>query len=173
MVLHVRSTRRNHGIHQSTNDRFRTRARAVQAWALAHGRPADAACLAVICHVKAGRDRHPVEFDRWIAEDVEEMVWVDVVQWCARLGSPVPEGLAEALWTYIEFLDAEALLLPGSDDLDDLRSPLLAYTDVAITGRRRPGRIRRRLVHTPAPNERLAPVIPLRPRRGQPDLVGA
>src|SRR4051794_16868649 len=99
MVALVRSARRNHGNQHHPRDRLRSPAPAVQTWALAHGRPADPASLAVICHVKAGRDRHPVEFDRWIAEDVEEMVWVDVVQWCHRLGSEVPQGMAEALWT--------------------------------------------------------------------------
>lgn len=151
-------------------DRFAGRIRQVRLWALAHGEVAAADALRVICEVKALR-RGP--FDRWTIVDVDEMIWHDVLAWCAQEEVPVPPQVAETLWTYVGFLWATGAADPSSQTVGTLRASLIAYGGLAANGRPRPIPQPRRTPPRTRPRPQqpgddrpggLAPIIPLRPR---------
>jgi hypothetical protein len=193
----ARHERRGRGVGEG-GDRHHLRGYDVRAWALPKGLVADADAIEVICCTKRARSagRHGFEseldFDRWTVLDVEELLWVELVSYCSDSEQPVPERLAETLWTYLSYMADTGALIHPSDTLPTLRTPLIAYGGLGANGRRRPQRPQRpsrRAARSstpraitpratarkadPAEDAPLARIIPLRPRWGLTPVAGA
>jgi len=68
---------------------------------------------------------------------VWQLLWVDVVSWCNGRNVPVPDQVAETLWFLVTHLDASDQLVPGSDPLAFLQSPLVAAGGLDKKGKAR------------------------------------
>jgi hypothetical protein len=155
-------------------DRHRLHVRLARAWALARGRALDPVALIVLILAKEECFDAPAKL--WVLDDLAEFVWSRLTEWCAAYEVARPPNLAEALWVYLEFLDATGELAPGSDDLAALQTSLMAYGGLDPFGRPRTSRASRprasrssraprsgRGAGQPTGSRRLAPIIPLRP----------
>ena len=108
--------------------------RSVLAWALRHGRPADADALAAIL---GARQEHAPGSTVWRAADLWSLLWVGVPSWCATHGVPVPDRVVETLWTLIDHLEATAQLDARSDAPAALRRAVQSCAGLDGAGRPR------------------------------------
>lgn len=113
-------------------------------WSLAIGRPVDPDVIALIL---AGRDEWSLDdnADTWTRLGVYHCLYADVSNWCGTRRVLLPEGIPEALWTYLHYLAEHRILDPASDPLRELLRPLRCYGGLDRDGRPEPEGSRRRV----------------------------
>jgi hypothetical protein len=106
--------------------------RDVRTWALAQGKPVDAAVLALLLAAKSEWRKEPVT--RWTRIGVYQHLWGDVRNWCSLRSVLLPEDVPEVLWLFLSFLSESGRLDPASDPLRELRRPLRCYGGLGADG---------------------------------------
>jgi hypothetical protein len=125
----------------------------VARFALATGSPLNLDAITVILAIRDGEaTSSKVPFTRWTDRRVTELLWGNVLEWCAINGVAEPHNVAETLWTYLTFLFEEGELASGSSRLAALRLALVENAGITRTGRAR----------HPAGRRRGAEVLPIR-----------
>jgi hypothetical protein len=108
----------------------------VRAWALARGVTVDADLLALhlaVDHDRGGSATH------WTRTRVNSHLMTRLSNWCSVRRVLIPEdGVCESLWVLLDFLDDTGQLDDDSDDLEQLREPLICYGGLDLDGRLRP-----------------------------------
>lgn len=132
----------------------RTHRRSVARWAISNGRSAHRDALAAIVATRAATLSDPAGVCSptvWTSEEIEELLWVGVADWCEAAGvDPIdPVDIAATLDTYLRHLSARRLIAVGSDPLASLRR--------AVVDHGRP----RSTSHPTLSRRRLAPVVPI------------
>ena len=129
----------------------------ILAWSLRRGRPVAAAAMRTVLGAAPATTV-------WTQEMVTELVWAGVVRWTRQTGETLPDGIAEALWLYLEYLAETGAMDCRSDPLPALQRPLRIWSGLDQDGRRRPPTARARPRGTRPP----APVVALgRPSGGR------
>jgi hypothetical protein len=115
--------------------RHRDRIARVRGWALEYGRALSADLVALLIAAKEESSFFPpTELDHWTRPRVNHLLMVDVFDWCTRRSVLVPDGVPEALWSYLHYLDDAGELAPGSSPLAKLLDPLRCYGGLGPDG---------------------------------------
>ena len=91
--------------------------------------------LALILAATEEADGRDVSPRRWSRTGVNAVLSVHVFNWCSMHRTLAPDGVPEALWTYLDFLVASGRIDPESDPLRELRKPLRCYGGLDEEGR--------------------------------------
>jgi hypothetical protein len=102
-------------------------------WAVRNGRWVGASSLTVLLRAKLEMEG---PFMRWTADDVRDLLEIEVIPWCEAMGMAPPDDLAVTLWAMLDYFGLVGFAR-GSEPLSILHAPLLAY------GLTRQGRPRR------------------------------
>ncbi len=109
---------------------IRAHRRDVARWALANRRPCDRDALAAIVAVRNAFGPGWTDgAQRWTAEEIGRLLWVDLAGWCQDCEKETPDGdrVAATLDTYLRFLSAHRLIARGSDPVAALRRAISDY----------------------------------------------
>jgi hypothetical protein len=132
-----------HHVHPHSSE-LRRFVLAVRMWALAGGRALEPSAIEAVVGAAARPLTTP---SVWTTDDVEQLVWVDVLLWCDAAGRARPVGLGEALWWVLGHLADRGLIADGSDPLAALQMSVCEHTALGPDGR--PLVLRRRTRRAP------------------------
>ena len=121
---------------KSARDKYRSVIASAAEFALYEGRPLDRDLVALFLAATELSHRDDVSPTRWSRTGVNELLSIHTFNWCSVHSTLMPDGLPEALWTYLDFLFATGRIHPLSDPLPELRKPLRCYCGLDETGRR-------------------------------------
>lgn len=100
-------------------------------WSERQGTPLDPDHVALIAAVLADRcGLNPRSAAVWTSDRVNDLLAVDIGQWCSLARCRPPRDLDQSIWLFLGFLSDTGCFHPSSDPLAKLREPL---ADPAIT----------------------------------------